>query len=237
MIRSPLPAESDLVVLTNTLNQDLSDCGGPDVELVVSPANTAVAPAIQLTCLQFPTPDALTRSGDSGGHIQRGISRILRARAYLDLLAFCRPSPTEYMKVTSGTGRGAWLSFLLHTSRVSWCHSVVIRWQRTGCLATLRSAPLMFESALGAIRLTQSLVGLDLRRRYRAPLCRVSDPQLLCLWTTSPTAQALGTSFSSTIGLSTFLKNSCLKRGLLRGGTCGWRSAVFGRELFETWFG
>jgi hypothetical protein len=47
-----------------------------------------VAPATQLTSLQLPTPDALTRLGDSGGHIQRGISSILRARAYLDLLAF-----------------------------------------------------------------------------------------------------------------------------------------------------
>jgi hypothetical protein len=81
-------SESDLVVLTNTLNQNLSDYAGPDVELVVSPVNNAVAPSTQLSCLQLPTPDALTRLGDSGGHIQRGISRILRARAYLDLLAF-----------------------------------------------------------------------------------------------------------------------------------------------------
>jgi hypothetical protein len=74
---------SDLVVLTNTLNQSLSDYAGPDVELVVSTVNNAVAPVTQLTCLQLPTPDALTRLGDSGDHIQRGISRILRARAYL----------------------------------------------------------------------------------------------------------------------------------------------------------
>jgi hypothetical protein len=63
-------SESDLVVFTNTLNQDLSDYDGYDVELVVSPVNNAVALATQLTCLQFLTPDALTRSGDSGGHIQ-----------------------------------------------------------------------------------------------------------------------------------------------------------------------
>jgi hypothetical protein len=44
----------------------------------------------------------------------------------------------------------------------------------------------MFGSAFGAMRLPQSLVGLDLRRRYRALLCRVSTPQLLCLWTTYP---------------------------------------------------
>jgi hypothetical protein len=39
----------------------------------------------------------------------------------------------------------------------------------------------------GAMRLPHSLLGLDLCRRYRAPLssCRVSAPKLLCLWTTS----------------------------------------------------
>jgi hypothetical protein len=100
-------SESVPVVLTNTPNQDLSDYIGPDVELVVSPVNNAVAPATPLTCLQLPTPDALTRLGDSRGHNQRGISRILRARAYLDLLVFSRPSPPEYMRVISGTGRGA----------------------------------------------------------------------------------------------------------------------------------
>jgi hypothetical protein len=61
-------SELDLVVLTNTHNQDLSDYVGPDVELV-SPVNNAVAPATLLTCLHIPTSDALTRSGDSGGHI------------------------------------------------------------------------------------------------------------------------------------------------------------------------
>jgi hypothetical protein len=99
--------ESDLVVLSNTLNNDLSDYVGPDIELVVFLVNNIVAPATQLTCLQLPTPDARTRSGDSGGHIQRDISRILRARADFDLLAFCRPSPPDYVRVISGKGRGA----------------------------------------------------------------------------------------------------------------------------------
>jgi hypothetical protein len=40
-------SESDLVVLTNKLNQDLSDYIGPDVELLVHPVNNAVAPATQ----------------------------------------------------------------------------------------------------------------------------------------------------------------------------------------------
>jgi hypothetical protein len=39
----------------------------------------------------------------------------------------------------------------------------------------------MFGSALGAMRLPHSLVGMDLRRRYRARMCRVSAPQLLRL--------------------------------------------------------
>jgi hypothetical protein len=156
------------VALTTSLNQDLSDYVGPDVEVVASPVNNAVAPATQLTnltCLQLPTPDAPTRVGESGGHIQRGISRIFRARAYLDLLAFCRPSPLDYMRVISGTGRGLaglWLSFSLHMSPISRCHPVVIRWERTGCLASRRSAPLMFGSALGLARLHYRLMGLNL---------------------------------------------------------------------------
>jgi hypothetical protein len=76
-------SESDLVVLTNTQRQGLSDYVEPVVELVASPVKNVVTPAIQLNCLQLPTPNALTRSGDSGGHIQRGISRILRARPTL----------------------------------------------------------------------------------------------------------------------------------------------------------
>jgi hypothetical protein len=87
-------SESNLVVLTNTLNEILSDYVGPNVELVVSPVTNAVAPTTQLTCQQLPTPDALTRSGDYGGHIQRVISRILRARSYLDLLVFLQSFPT-----------------------------------------------------------------------------------------------------------------------------------------------
>jgi hypothetical protein len=105
-------SESDLVVLTNKLNQELSDYVGPDVELVVFPVNNAVTPATQLTCLHLPTPDALIRLGDSGGHTQRGISLILRARAYLDLLALRRPSPPDYMRVISCTGCGALAIFI-----------------------------------------------------------------------------------------------------------------------------
>jgi hypothetical protein len=103
--------ESDLMVLTSTLNQDLSVYAGPDVELVVSPVNNAVAPVTQLTSLQLPTPDAFTRSGDCGGHIQWGNPRIECGGAHLDVLAFCKPSPPDYMKVISGTVRGAFAIF------------------------------------------------------------------------------------------------------------------------------
>jgi hypothetical protein len=49
--------------------------------------------------------------------VGRRIARILRARAYLDLLTFCRPSPSDYMRVISGTGHGALaLFFASHES-------------------------------------------------------------------------------------------------------------------------
>jgi hypothetical protein len=99
-------SESDLAVLTSTLYQDLSDYVGPDVELVVSAVDNAAASATQLSCLQLPARDALTRSGDFGGHIQRDTSRTLRARAYLDLLAFCIPSPPDHMRVTKSSVMG-----------------------------------------------------------------------------------------------------------------------------------
>jgi hypothetical protein len=75
-------SESDLVVLTSTLNQDLSDYVEPDVELVVFPVNTAVTPTTQLTCLQLPIPYAPTRSGDYGATFNR------------KLYAFFVPGPT-----------------------------------------------------------------------------------------------------------------------------------------------
>jgi hypothetical protein len=72
---------------------------------------------IAYTCLKLPTPDARTRLKDSGGQIQRGISRILRARAQLDLLPCCRPSPSDYMRVILGTDRGVLaLFFASHES-------------------------------------------------------------------------------------------------------------------------
>jgi hypothetical protein len=99
-------------------------------------------------------------------------------------------------------------------SPISRCHPIAIRWQRTGCLASPRSAPLMLGSAHGAMRLPPRLVGMDLRRRYRVPRCKVNAPHLLCLWTASPGARALSAPFSSMIGLPTCLKSSCLKRGV-----------------------
>jgi hypothetical protein len=64
-----------------------------------------------MICLQVPTPDALTRPSDMKGYLQCGNSRTLKARAFLDLLVFCGPSPPDYMRVVSGTGRGALAMF------------------------------------------------------------------------------------------------------------------------------
>jgi hypothetical protein len=67
-------------------------------------------------------------------------------------------------------------------SPISRCRPIVIRKQRTVCWALLLSAPLIFGSAHGAMRRpAHSLVGLDLRRRYRLSLYRVSVPHVLCL--------------------------------------------------------
>jgi hypothetical protein len=106
------------VLMTSALNQYLSDFVGPDVELLVSPVdNIAAASATQLTYLQLKTPESLSRSGNFGGHIQwpGGILRILRARAYLYLMAFCKPSPPDYTRVISDAGRGALALFLRFT--------------------------------------------------------------------------------------------------------------------------
>jgi hypothetical protein len=117
-----------------------------------------------------------------------------------------------------------WLCFLLYWSSFSRYRPIAIRWHRTVYRALQWSAHLIFGSAHGAMKPPHSLAGLDLGRWYRSPLCRVSARQLLSLWTTSPGGRTHGMSFNSTIGLPTCLKSSCLKRGLLRGMTCGWRS-------------
>jgi hypothetical protein len=81
----------------------------------------------------------------------------------------------------------------------------------------------MFESTLGAMGLSQSLVGLDFRRWCRAHVSNMSGERstIDMLMDNIPGARALGTSFISTIGLPTCLKSSCLKRRLQRGDTCG----------------
>jgi hypothetical protein len=203
-------SESNLVVLTNTLNQDLSDYDVPDVELVVSPVNNAVMPATQSTCLQLPTPAMLSLARKIAGATFNGVFRALFVPRST-LTSFCRPSPPDCMRVILVTGRGALaLFFASHEFKLpSDCYMMAAH----RCLALLRSGPLMFGSALGSMRLPESIVGLDLCGRYRAPLCRVNAPQPLCLWTTSPGARILGTPFSSTIGLSMCLTSSYLKRG------------------------
>jgi hypothetical protein len=71
------------VVLTYTLNKDLSNCNGPDVELVVSPVNNAVAPATQLISLKLPTPNILSLARE-----------ILGATFNREFRAFFVPGPT-----------------------------------------------------------------------------------------------------------------------------------------------
>jgi hypothetical protein len=201
--------------------------------MVVSPVNNAVALAIQLTCLQLPTPDALTRSGDSGGHIQRGISRILRARAYVDLLAFCRPSPPDYMRVISGTGRGALALFFasyVSNFKVPFdCYTMAAQrviGPTTERASHVRKRPWRNEapSKSRGSGSSSTVPGTSFSGE-RSTFSMLMDH--------IPGARAHGTSFNSMIGLSTCLKSSYMKRGLLRGGTCGWKSAVFGRELLQ----
>jgi hypothetical protein len=64
---------------------------GHDVELVPSHVASPVAMAPRMTSLQVVTPDALTHPSDTKGHLLRGISRTLKARALLDILSFCGP--------------------------------------------------------------------------------------------------------------------------------------------------
>jgi hypothetical protein len=52
----------------------------------------------------------------------------------------------------------------------------------------------MFGSIHDTMRLLHGLVGLDVCRRYRVPLCRMSARQLLGLYTTSPGPRVLGMS-------------------------------------------
>jgi hypothetical protein len=165
-------------------------------------------------------------------------------QAYHHLLAFCIPFPPDYMKVISSTGRGALALFCAsHESSFkvpSDCYTMAVH-RVLGFTAESASHIRKRPRCNEAVKHPQSLVGLEFSRRHRAPLCLVSAPQLLCLWTTFHGARALDTSLSPTIGLLTCLKSSCLKRWLLRRGTCGWRSTVCGSEFLEIdmgiWFG
>jgi hypothetical protein len=177
---------------------------GPIELLVVSPVKNAVAPATQLTCLQLPTPDALTRSGDSKGHIQRGISRILRAKAYLDLLAFCQDSPPDYMRVISGMGCGALaLVFASHESNFkvpSDCYTMVAhrlpgptaeRASRTRKCSRCNEAPSESRWYGSSSMVSGTSMSGDRSTTSTMPMDHI------------PRARALGTSISSMVRLST----------------------------------
>jgi hypothetical protein len=229
------------VVLTNTQNQNLSDYAKPDVELVVSPVNNAVALATQLTCLQLPTPDALTRLGDARGHIQRGISRILRARAYLDLLAFCRPSPPDYMSVISGTGRGASAHFLASYESSfkvpSDCYTIAAH-RVLGLTAERafpgRKYPRCNEapSDISEYGSSSTVLGISMWGE-RSTTAMLMDHIPRC-----PRSWYIFQLHDRIVHVPEELM---LEAGLLRAKTCGWRSAAFGRELLEIalgmWFG
>jgi hypothetical protein len=66
---------------------------------------------------QVPTPYVVTRRSDTKGHLQRGTSRTLKARVFLDLLALCGPSPLDYIWIVSGANRETLvMSFTSHES-------------------------------------------------------------------------------------------------------------------------
>jgi hypothetical protein len=72
-------SDVDLTVLATTLDQDLSEYVGSDVEFVPSSSAFPVAPAPRMTCLQVPIPDALTRpNGKKGGTSSAKLHALLR---------------------------------------------------------------------------------------------------------------------------------------------------------------
>jgi hypothetical protein len=169
------------------------------------------------------------------------VRRILCAHAYLDLLAFCIPFPPDYIRVISGTGRGALaIFFASHQSSFkvpSDCYTMPAH-RVLGLTAErvshVRNCPQCNKapSEYHGYGSSSTVSGTSMSGERSTTIMRIDH---------IPGTRALGTSFNSTIGLSTCLKSSCLKRGLQRGGTCGWRSTVFGRELLEIdmgmWFG
>jgi hypothetical protein len=80
--------------------------------------------------LQIPTLEALTHSEDYWGRVQWGISCILPARAYLDLLAFHGSFPPEFMRSISITARCALELFFSSSHeygfRMSNCYMMVV---------------------------------------------------------------------------------------------------------------
>jgi hypothetical protein len=50
------------------------------------------------------------------GHLQRGISRTLKTRAFIDIIAFYCPPSHDYMRVMLATDRGALAVFMLRMS-------------------------------------------------------------------------------------------------------------------------
>jgi hypothetical protein len=95
----------DVLVLTNIFNQYPTEYVGLNAELVVAPVNNAVAPASQLTCQHLPAPDALF--GEIQGATFNGTFRAFFVPGPSLTSAFCTPSPLDYMRMISRTGREA----------------------------------------------------------------------------------------------------------------------------------
>jgi hypothetical protein len=106
-------SESDLAVLTDTLNLDLPDYARPDVELVASPIDNAAAPATQLTCLQLSTSDALSPSlaREIIGATFNGSFRAFFVSGHTVTTWRFQTFPTGLYAGDLGTGRGAFFRF------------------------------------------------------------------------------------------------------------------------------
>jgi hypothetical protein len=122
--------------------------------------------------------------------LQRGISRTLKARDFLDILDFCGPSPPDCMHVVSGTARGALaIFFASHESsfRVSFdCYKMAahrVLGLTQGHASHVRKCPRCNES-LGALRVSgsSSTTSSDSMSGERTPISMIMDhiPRCSC---------------------------------------------------------
>jgi hypothetical protein len=109
-----------LTVLATTLDQDLSDDVGRDVELVPSAiVASPVALAPRLTCLRVPTPDALTRPSDTNGTSNTILRALLRLALFLISWHFVILNPRIMCVLFRKPAWGLGYVFLLRMSLAS----------------------------------------------------------------------------------------------------------------------